>query len=382
MSSITTYLNQILRSVYGKDVRQAIHDAISQCYDDVNAPALQTEAMQAAVQAKIDAGEMAALTIADGSLTGAKLANGTISTAKIADGAITAGKIASGVIPTTDTTLTQPGVPADAKAVGDALAGGGGGSGITDQEKALILSLFRNAAYNSDVSTIYATLYDLWNDSPEPTPITGLIHRWDLTQSLTDNVGGLTASLGGTNTSPTQDSNGVTFSASGQYMDFGAVYGLDRTYELDVASLGTAFGNTQRQRIFCADDDTDHNAAVGSACVIGGIASGSSDWGWSIYRGNAWGNVLSDVGTDASEKKQYFSGRTVKVYVSSDHKWTVKSKSIGGNAWVTHLVGESVSPTNWGASGKTFHVQIGSTGSTDVCTGLTISGLRVYEGEV
>ena len=124
MSSIATYLNQILRSVYGKDVRQAIHDAISQCYDDVNAPALQTEAMQAAVQAKINAGEMAALTIADGSLTGAKLANGTIPTAKIADGAITTDKLSDDIDldVETDSTLTQPGVPADAKAVGDALA--------------------------------------------------------------------------------------------------------------------------------------------------------------------------------------------------------------------------------------------------------------------
>ena len=124
MSSIATYLNQILRSVYGKDVRQAIHDAISQCYDDVNAPALQTEAMEAAVQAKIDAGEMAALTIADGTLTGAKLADGTIPTAKIADGAITMAKLSSDIDfdVETDTTLTQPGVPADAKAVGDVLA--------------------------------------------------------------------------------------------------------------------------------------------------------------------------------------------------------------------------------------------------------------------
>lgn len=83
MSSIATYLNQILRSIYGKDVRQAIHDAISECYNDVNAPALQTEAMEAAVQAKIDAGEMAALTIGDG----------TITTAKIADGAVTQEKL-------------------------------------------------------------------------------------------------------------------------------------------------------------------------------------------------------------------------------------------------------------------------------------------------
>lgn len=121
MSTISTYLEYIRSKVYAKDVRTAIVNAISQCYDDVNAPALQTEAMQAAVQAKIDAGEMAALTIADGSLTGAKLADETIPSAKIADGAVTAGKIASGVVPPVDATLTQAGAIADAKAAGDRL---------------------------------------------------------------------------------------------------------------------------------------------------------------------------------------------------------------------------------------------------------------------
>ena len=98
MSAISTYLEYIRSKIYAKDVRTAIVNAISQCYDDVNKPALQTEAMQAAVQAKINAGQMAALTIADGSLTGAKLANGTIPTSKIADGAITTAKIADGAV--------------------------------------------------------------------------------------------------------------------------------------------------------------------------------------------------------------------------------------------------------------------------------------------
>lgn len=112
MSNISTYLQHIASKVYAKDVRTAIVNAISQCYNDVNAPALQTEAMQAAVQAKIDAGEMAALTIADGSITGAKLADGTI----------TADKLASDVTLETDTTLTQSGMPADAKVTGDRIS--------------------------------------------------------------------------------------------------------------------------------------------------------------------------------------------------------------------------------------------------------------------
>lgn len=37
MSKISVYLDKILSSVYGKDVRQAIHDSIKCCYDDVTA---------------------------------------------------------------------------------------------------------------------------------------------------------------------------------------------------------------------------------------------------------------------------------------------------------------------------------------------------------
>ena len=37
MSSIDTYLQQILSAVYGEQVRGAIHDSIEQCYTDVSA---------------------------------------------------------------------------------------------------------------------------------------------------------------------------------------------------------------------------------------------------------------------------------------------------------------------------------------------------------
>ncbi|WP_455505072.1 hypothetical protein [Clostridium sp.] len=36
MASIQNYLNQIKSAVFGKDVRQSIHDAIKQCYDDAS----------------------------------------------------------------------------------------------------------------------------------------------------------------------------------------------------------------------------------------------------------------------------------------------------------------------------------------------------------
>lgn len=72
-SSIQQFLNKILSSRYGKDVRQAIHDSIEQCYDDVTNPDLNTEAFETAVQNKIDDGSLALLTIPDGSITKEKL---------------------------------------------------------------------------------------------------------------------------------------------------------------------------------------------------------------------------------------------------------------------------------------------------------------------
>ena len=80
---IETALNNIMQAKQGGDVRDSIHDAIASCYNDVSSPELNTEALEAALQTKIDEGEMAALTIGDGTITGAKLANGTIPKAKL-----------------------------------------------------------------------------------------------------------------------------------------------------------------------------------------------------------------------------------------------------------------------------------------------------------
>ncbi len=62
-STIAQYLNKILEAVYGKDVRRAIYDSISQCYSDVNSPQLTTKAIAAVVQEKIDDGTIPAMTV-------------------------------------------------------------------------------------------------------------------------------------------------------------------------------------------------------------------------------------------------------------------------------------------------------------------------------
>ena len=118
-SSIEQNLNKILLSRYGKDVRQAIHDGIEQCYNDVNNPDLNTEAFETAVQNKIDDGSLALLTIPDGSITKEKLDQDTNETIENHTDDITDLKSA---MPKVDNTLSNEGEAADAKVVGDKFA--------------------------------------------------------------------------------------------------------------------------------------------------------------------------------------------------------------------------------------------------------------------
>lgn len=61
-STISQLLDSILKSVYGKDVRSAIYNSILQCYDDVNNPTLNLNALKEIIQEKINDGTIAALT--------------------------------------------------------------------------------------------------------------------------------------------------------------------------------------------------------------------------------------------------------------------------------------------------------------------------------
>ena len=95
-SAIDTELRKIMNSIYGKDVRQAIHDAILQCYSDVSNPDLNTSAFYDAVQEAIQDGSLATLEIPDGSITQSKLASDVKLT--IDDGEITLAKLASDIV--------------------------------------------------------------------------------------------------------------------------------------------------------------------------------------------------------------------------------------------------------------------------------------------
>ena len=100
MSNIQNYLTQILSAVYGKDVRQSIHDAIKQCYDDVSNQSLNTEAFKTALADAIADGTLTALNVGDGTITESKLANAAVTKDKIANSAITTAKIVDAAVNT------------------------------------------------------------------------------------------------------------------------------------------------------------------------------------------------------------------------------------------------------------------------------------------
>lgn len=162
MSAISNFLSFLRSAIYAIDVRDGIADAIEQCYNDVNNPTLKTEALEAALQNKIDEGEMAALTIGDGTITAAKFASGVI-----------------------DNTLVTPGAAADAKKTGDEIAALkadlGNLSDLETESKTDLVSAINEAASSGgDLSTVADILDNIM------TILTAITYNFDISQTYAE----------------------------------------------------------------------------------------------------------------------------------------------------------------------------------------------------
>ena len=140
-------------------------------------PTLQTEALEAALQNKIDEGEMAALTIGDHTITAAKLAQGVI-----------------------DNTLATSGAAADAKKTGDEIsaikADLGAVEGLNEDIKQALLDCFSHVAFWTEGSgdSYIAALRDaLYKDTPGVWD-----YEWDYTDGLPNDNGMTLTNNGGT----------------------------------------------------------------------------------------------------------------------------------------------------------------------------------------
>lgn len=184
MSTIETLLHNIEVAKHGEDVRGSIHDAIERCYNDVHSPTLNTEALEAAIQTKIDEGEMAALTIGDGTITTAKIANGAITQAKL-DPNISFE--ADAVLDETSTNAIQN------KAVASAISELNGSlanlSGFNQNTWSILLEVLSAGVYDESVRDDITRLINALGNSYTKTAATSIsLSRNQLTLTSSDTV--------------------------------------------------------------------------------------------------------------------------------------------------------------------------------------------------
>lgn len=185
------------------------------------------------------------------------------------------------------------------------------------------------------------------------------VYRWDLTNSLTDEKGGLVATTNGT-----QDANGLTFSTTNRYICFPAIYSRNRTYVIDVESIQKAQANTYG-RLFVVDSDP--NTGQGGS---GFVTSGTKKGGDLFYINGAWNsNVIVNSATDSDGS--YYNDSEVAFYVDSDGYVSIyKNGTLLGTS-------STAMPTTL----EGYNVYIGGNEGDNLYTAV-FTGFRVYEGAI
>ena len=208
-----------------------------------------------------------------------------------------------------------------------------------------------------------------------------LLYNWDLTTSATDTVQGVVASG-----NITPDSSGLHFTATGQYFDFGAVYDLDRIFEIDVATHDQKNGHgfNHYGRVFAVDTDTFTVAGAAGFVYTGGVRTSQTNGkkGWGLYLGTKWDTCGFNSMTDAAAGNDYndafFNGKTIRVTVNAAGFWQVAYKTTGADDSTYVTIATTNEPVSAFVDG---HVITGSStigADTDYLYYTTITGLRVF----
>lgn len=178
----------------------------------------------------------------------------------------------------------------------------------------------------------------------------GLLYSWDFTKSLTDSVGGVTASLGG---NATQTANGITLSSASDY----ALANINlasyaRRIEIDVASYGHNNGNSHGRILT-------HSRVSLSQYDCGVIWRNTNKL--SIYEGNWQDSSIDDNNVITNSTLSY------SCYASQ------------GGTSVVALNGENVCSISHSAFSKVAdEICIGSAQNNSAYN-LVVTAMRVYE---
>lgn len=232
-------------------------------------------------------------------------------------------------------------------------------------------------AYSAGTVTIPSVTGDVVITVTTTQSVGTLLYDWDLTSSLTDSVGGITATLIGNVDPPTQSASGVSFSAAAQGIYFGQVGDMSgKTLEYDVSNAVFA-GSTSyhiRHTVFA---NSTASSAYGTSPFVWKSGTGWSAYGMSASSGttrswasDVWGTLS---GSDASVLN-CMSGKTVKVVFSADASsfdLYLDSTFIGTKSGIYFDT-------------RTKHLYFGSiteglASKGDQCYDMTLTGLRIYQ---
>lgn len=246
----------------------------------------------------------------------------------------------------------------------EASDGGQNGDGITAELKTALTNYFTHVMPTFDdtngMGYVNAILTALGAETRGDSGDSGddsvkLLYSWDLTKSLVDTVGGVTATLGG---GATQDSNGVKLASATDWANFPVTaWAANRVIEVDVASFDRK--GTAHARIM-----TMYNHAARSE--DSGLIYRATGY-WQVY-GQASGWMQNTEYTDPA----YISGKTAKAVVNSNYavSWYIGDAQIAENVDFT----TTMTTNNGDAS-----LYIGSKSGSSAYD-LVITGVRIYEG--
>lgn len=172
-------------------------------------------------------------------------------------------------------------------------------------------------------------------------PVPGLLYKWDFTKSITDEIQHLTA----TGTFETT-SEGVYLSTVNSYVMFSDLFASNHSYQFDItANSVPSRGNSHGRFIMITTER--------------GFIYRSTGY-WSFWAGNWDAHDTSKTNINA------IVGKTVTLYVDANNYW--------------HIYIDGVSFLDWNAPCDGTNLQIGS--GQNSLYGITVSGVRIYEGEV
>ena len=224
------------------------------------------------------------------------------------------------------------------------------------------------------VSVITATYQEktaTFNVTVTTPSISTALYDWDFKTSLVDSVSGAVAT-----TTATRNSNGLTFESANKYLDLGAVYSRNRTYEIDIAYIGTPdSASAAYRRIFAFGENGTATSSNTTALIVA-----MSDYrpGWYWYLGSSWDDGAISNAVSTVDSYNYFDGKTMKIYIDSSGYGYVYAKPIGADDSAYVYIGVSHAPLN-DYSVANAHVYAG--GDSDRLASARITGYRIYDGE-